>query len=62
MNIVELLLLREDIDALQHDLAKERRAQQPERARMQQLQDEIERLERRYAAIRDRRASQQVAY
>lgn len=51
MGIVARLLLREEIDALDHELAAAKRNKLALR-RIQELQAEVERLEDRYAAGR----------
>ncbi len=50
MDVVSRLLLREEIDALDYDLAEARRAEMVDRIR--ELEAQIERLEGRYAAAR----------
>lgn len=52
MDVVSRLLLREEIDALDHDLAEARRAERVDVKRIRELEAEIERLEDRYAASR----------
>jgi hypothetical protein len=51
MAFIERLLLREDIDALEHDLSKAR-AQQADDDTLQRLEHEIGRLNARFAALR----------
>jgi hypothetical protein len=48
---IERLLLREDIDALEHDLSRAR-AQQADNETLQMLEHEIGRLKARFAALR----------
>lgn len=52
MDIVSRLLLREEIDALDQDLAAARQADTFDLTRIRTLEAEIERLEDRYAASR----------
>ncbi len=52
MDVVSRLLLREEIDALDRDLAEARRAETVDAKRIRELEAEIERLEDRYAASR----------
>lgn len=52
MDFVSRLLLREEIDALDHDLAEARQAETFDLARIRSLEAEIDRLEDRYAASR----------
>ena len=52
MNVVSRLLLREEIDALDHDLAEARQAKTVDVKRIRELEAEIERLDNRYAASR----------
>ena len=52
MDIVARLLLREEIDALDHELAAAKQMPNPDFARIQMLRHDIERLEARYAAAR----------
>ena len=52
MDVVARLLLREEIDALDHELAAAKSAPKWDFGRIQDLQDKIERLEDRYAAAR----------
>lgn len=52
MEVVSRLLLREEIDALDHDLAEARRAETVDVKRIRELEAEIARLEDRYAASR----------
>jgi predicted nucleic acid-binding Zn-ribbon protein len=52
MDIVARLLLREEIDALGHELSTAKRASNPDFSRIQDLKREVERLEDRYAAAR----------
>ncbi len=52
MNVVSRLLLREENDALDHDLAEARQAKTVDVKRIRELEAEIERLEDRYAASR----------
>lgn len=51
MAFIERLLLREDIDALEHDLSKAR-AQQADDDTLQRLEHEISLLNARFAALR----------
>lgn len=52
MDIVSRLLLREEIDGLDRDLAEARQAETFDLARIRSLEADIERLEDRYAASR----------
>ena len=52
MDIVARLLLREEIDSLEHELSQQRHAPQPDFARMQVLKQDIARHERRLANAR----------
>jgi hypothetical protein len=52
VDVVSRLLLREEIDALDRDLAEARRAETVDAKRIRELEAEIERLEDRYAASR----------
>lgn len=52
MDIVARLLLREEIDTLDHELAAAKSAQSWDFGRIQKLKADIERLEDRYAAAR----------
>jgi hypothetical protein len=52
MDFVARLLLREEIDALDHDLAEARQAETVDVKRIGELEAEIERLEDRFAAAR----------
>jgi len=52
MDFVSRLLLREEIDALDHDLAEARQAETVDVKRIRELEAEIERLEERYATAR----------
>ncbi len=52
MDVVSRLLLREEIDALDHDLAEARRAETVDVKRIRELEAEIERLEVRHAGAR----------
>lgn len=51
MAFIERLLLREDIDALEHDLSKAR-AQHADKDKIQMLEHEIGRLNARFEALR----------
>jgi hypothetical protein len=51
MAFIERLLLREDIDALEHDLSRAR-AQQADKDTLQMLEHEIGRLNARFSALR----------
>ncbi|PZO48751.1 MAG: hypothetical protein DCF16_15815 [Alphaproteobacteria bacterium] len=51
MAFIERLLLREDIDALEHDLSRAR-ARQADDDTLQMLEHEISRLKARFAALR----------
>ncbi|GEM_PF-6832977 len=50
MAFIERLLLREDIDALEHDLSRARE-QQADNDTLQRLEHEIGRLKARFAAL-----------
>jgi DNA repair exonuclease SbcCD ATPase subunit len=52
MDFVSRLLLREEIDALDNDLAEARQAETLDVKRIRELEAEIERLEERYATAR----------
>lgn len=52
MDIVSRLLTREEIDALEHELARVKAGSSPDFARVQHLKHEIARLERRISARR----------
>ncbi|MBI1291981.1 hypothetical protein GC173_12185 [bacterium] len=49
MSYVARLLLREEIDALELELSAERRNDNPDLARIQELKREVDRLENRLA-------------
>jgi ribosomal 50S subunit-associated protein YjgA (DUF615 family) len=51
MAFIERLLLREDIDALEHDLSRAR-AQQADNDTLQRLEHEVSRLKARFDALR----------
>lgn len=52
MDVVSRLLLREEIDALDHDLLEARQAETVDIKRIGELEAEIKRLEDRFAAAR----------
>lgn len=52
MDVVSRLLLREEIDALDHDLAAARQAETVDVKRIGEIEAQIERLEDRHAAAR----------
>lgn len=52
MDVFARLLLREEIDALDHELAEAKRLSNPDFARIHMLRQDIDRLEERYAAAR----------
>lgn len=58
MDIVARLLLREEIDALEHDLSE---AKATDFARVQALKQEIARLEQRFAAGRRAQSERKFA-
>jgi hypothetical protein len=66
MDVVSRLLLREEIDALHHDLAEARRTDTVDVKRIRELEAEIARLEDRYAASRradiERRSAARLAH
>jgi hypothetical protein len=61
MDVVARLLLREEIDALELDLAAEKRSPKPDFARVQGLKHEIARLEQRIVARRRAHAEATLA-
>lgn len=54
MEIVDRLLLREEIDALERELFRSKSAANPDAARVQMLKQEILRLERRISTRQQR--------
>lgn len=54
MEIVDRLLLREEIDALERELFRGKSAANPDAARVQMLKQEILRLERRISTRQQR--------
>ena len=61
MDIVSRLLLREEIDALEHELSTAKASLNPDFARIRELTTEIDRLERRFLAARRADIGRQVA-
>jgi capsule polysaccharide export protein KpsE/RkpR len=61
MDIVARLLLREEIDALEHDLSAAKSTPNPDFARVQGLKQEIARLEQRFAASRRAQSERKFA-
>jgi capsule polysaccharide export protein KpsE/RkpR len=61
MDIVRRLLLRDEIDALEHELSTAKASLNPDFARIRELTTEVERLERRFLAARHADIGRQVA-